>query len=96
MQQNDEPVIIVENITLPKSSIQKIGSKKDTVKFVFNGMTYMIFKAQNIIDQIDAFDGDTLNITCAGRANINRWGGRIVPQIYIDEIELKESSIYDF
>lgn len=50
MQQNDEPVIIVENITLPKSSIQKIGSKKDTVKFVFNGMTYMIFKAQNIID----------------------------------------------
>ena len=95
-QQNDVPVIIVENITLPKSSIQKIGSKKDTVKFVFNGMTYMIFKAQNIIDQIDAFDGDTLNITCAGRANINRWGGRTVPQIYIDEIELKESSIYDF
>ena len=35
----------VENITIPKSSIQKIGSKKDTVKFVFNGMTYMIFKA---------------------------------------------------
>lgn len=95
-QQNKEPVIIVENITIPKSSIQKIGSKKDTVKFVFNGMTYMIFKAQNIIDEIDSFNGDTLNITCAGRANINTWGGRTIPQIYIDEIELKESSIYDF
>lgn len=95
-QQNKEPVIIVENITIPKSSIQKIGSKKDTVKFVFNDMIYMIFKAQDIIDQIDSFNGDTLNITCAGRANINKWGGRETPQIYIDEIELKESSIYDF
>lgn len=95
-QQNKEPVIIVENITIPKSSIQKIGSKKDTVKFVFNDMIYMIFKAQDIIDQIDSFDGDMLNITCAGRANINKWGGRETPQIYIDEIELKESSIYDF
>lgn len=95
-QQNKEPVIIVENITIPKSSIQKIGSKKDTVKFIFNDMVYMIFKAQDIIDQIDSFSGDTLNITCAGRANINKWGGRTTPQIYVDEIELKESSIYDF
>lgn len=95
-QQNKEPVIIVENITLPKSSIQKIGSKKDTVKFVFNDMVYMIFKAQDIIDQIDSFEGDTLNITCAGRANLNKWGGRVTPQIFIDEIELKESSKYDF
>lgn len=95
-QQNDEPVIIVENITIPKSQVQMIGSKKDTIKFVFNGMTYMIFKAQDIIDQIAETPGDTLNITCAGRANINTWGGRTVPQIYIDEIELKESCIYDF
>ena len=95
-QQNKEPIIIVENITIPKNQIQYIGSKKDTIKFVFNGMTYMIFKAQDVIDEIKAFNNDILNITCAGRANINKWGGRMVPQIYIDEIELKESSIYDF
>ena len=79
MQTNDEPVIIVENITIPKSQIQMIGAKKDTVKFVFNGMTYMIFKAQDVIDEIFNTAGDTLNITCAGRANINTWGGRTVP-----------------
>ena len=78
-QTSDEPVIIIENITIPKAQIQMIGSKKDTVKFVFNGMTYMIFKAQDIIDQISETPGDTLNITCAGRANINTWGGRTVP-----------------
>lgn len=95
-QQNKEPIIIVENITIPKNQIQYIGSKKDTIKFVFNDMTYMIFKAQDVIDEIKAFNNDILNITCAGRANINKWGGRMVPQIYVDEIELKESSIYDF
>ena len=95
-QTNDEPVIIIENITIPKAQIQMIGSKKDTVKFVFNGMTYMIFKAQDIIDKIFETTGDTLNITCAGRANINTWGNKTTPQIYIDEIEIKESSIYDF
>jgi len=46
---------------------------------VFNGMTYMIFKAQDVIDEIKAFNNDILNITCAGRANINKWGGRMVP-----------------
>lgn len=95
-QQNKEPVIIVENITIPKKSIQYIGSKKDTVKFIFNDMVYMIFKAQDVIDQINAFSGNTLNITCAGRANINKWGGRTTPQIFIDSIDLKESSVYDF
>ena len=95
-QQNKEPVIIVENITIPKSSIQKIGAKKDTVKFIFNDMIYMLFKAQDVIDQIDSFDGDTLNITCAGRANINKWGGRETPQIYVDSIDLKEATLYDF
>ena len=92
----DEPVIIVENLTIPKNSISYIGKAKDTVKFVFNGMTYMIFKAGDIIDQITMTSGDILNITCAGRANINEWGGRQTPQIFVDEIEIKESSIYDF
>lgn len=95
-QTSNEPVIIIENITIPKAQIQTIGSKKDTVKFVFNGMTYMIFKAQDIIDKIFKTPGDTLNITCAGRANINTWGNRVTPQIYIDSIDLKESTLYDF
>ena len=95
-QQNKEPVIVVENITIPKSQIKTMGSKGDTLKFVFNNMTYLIFKAQDVIEQINSFSGDTLNITCAGRAAINTWGGKTTPQIYVDEIELKESSKYDF
>ena len=39
---------------------------------------------------------DKINITAAGRANVNHWGGRMTPQIQIDEIEIKEISKYDF
>lgn len=95
-QLNSEPLIVVENITIPKDQIQIIGSKKDTIKFTFNGITYILFRAADTIDQINCQSADTLTINCAGKANLNKWGGRITPQIYVDAIELKESSIYDF
>lgn len=96
-QANDEPVIVVENITIPKAAIQVIGSKKDTIKFIFNGMTYMIFKGADILEQLDMIDKtQSMTITCAGRANLNHWGGKITPQIYVDEIDIKTGTIYDF
>lgn len=96
-QGNDEPVIVVENIVLPRNMINVIGSKGDTVKFVFNGMTYMLFKATDFIEQLEMIDKTkAVTITCAGRANLNHWGGRVTPQIYVDEIDMRVGTIYDF
>lgn len=94
-QGNKEPVIIIENITVPISKIQIIGKNSDTLKFEFNGITYVKFKASELIEQIKKKEG-SLNIIVAGRANVNHWGGMNKPQILIDEIEFKETSIYDF
>lgn len=94
-QGNKEPVIIVENITISVSKIQIIGKNSDTLKFEFNGITYVKFKTSELIEQIKEKTG-SLNITVAGRANVNHWGGTDKPQILIDEIEFKETSIYDF
>ena len=94
-QGNKEPVIIIENITVPISKIQIIGKNSDTLKFEFNGITYVKFKASELIEQIKKKEG-SLNIIVAGRANVNHWGGMSKPQILIDEIEFKETSIYDF
>lgn len=95
-QGNKEPIIVVENLHIPKSSISVIGAKKNTIKIVFNGMIYMIFQATDLIEQIDSYDKNELNINIVGTANINKYGGRETPQIYVREIEIKESSIYDF
>ena len=90
-----EPIIIAEDITIDPKTINIIGKNADTIRFTFNGVTYIKFKATELIDQIKSYS-DKINITAAGRANVNHWGGRITPQIQIDEIEIKEISKYDF
>lgn len=91
----NEPVIIVENIPVNVSDFQVIGKNKDTLKFIFNGVTYIKFKAKNLIEDLSMFQGK-LNLTVAGRCNMNEWAGRRSPQIMLDEIEIKESSMDDF
>lgn len=90
-----EPVIAIEDITLPPSSYSIIGKASDTLRFEFNGITYIKFKATDLIEELKEKKG-SLNITVIGRGNINTWGGYNKPQILIDEIEIEESSIYDF
>ena len=73
-QGNKEPVIIIENITIPVSKIDVIGKNSDTMRFEFNGITYVKFKATELIEKIKNEKG-SINITVAGRGNINTWGG---------------------
>ena len=94
-QGNPEPVIIAENITIDIKDIQIIGAYKDTMKFVFNGITYIKFKAKNLIEELFLQSGK-INISAAGRANINTYGGQETPQILLEEIEVKECSEEDF
>ena len=94
-QQNDEPIIIVKDITLDVKDVQAIGSYKDTLKFTFNGITYVKFKAKALLDELFLKSGK-INITIAGRGNINNWGGKSTPQILLDEMEIKECSEEDF
>lgn len=90
-----EPIIIAQNITINPNDISVIGKNADTIRFTFNGITYIKFKATELIDKIRTYS-DKISITAAGRANVNHWGGRATPQIQIDEIEIKEISKYDF
>lgn len=90
-----EPIIISENITIDTSSIQTIGSNKDTLKFMFNDITYIKFKAKDLINKLAQYNGK-ISITIAGKGNVNVWGGRETSQIFIEEIEINEMDKYDF
>lgn len=90
-----EPIIISENITINTSAIQTIGSNKDTLKFVFNDITYIKFKAKDLINEFAQYS-DKISITVAGKGNVNSWGGRETPQIFIEEIEINEVDKYVF
>lgn len=94
-QGNAEPVIIVEDLPIDKGNLQIIGNNKDTLKFSFNDVTYIKFKATKLIQELKNY-GNKLSITIAGRGNINEWGGNRTPQILIDEIEIKTSNEFEF
>ena len=95
-QSCDEPVVIIENILLPKNEIKIIGKNKDTLKFVFNNMTYVKFKASELIKRLNECNSSKILIDIAGRCNMNPWCGNLTPQILVDEIEIKEENKYDF
>ena len=91
--QNDEPTLYIDNIILSTNEIQIIGTHRDTVKFTKNGITYIKFKANELIDELSGMKDIIMKIV--GRCNINEWNGIKNPQIIIDDYEIIDN-MYGF
>lgn len=91
--QNDEPTLYIDNIILSTNEIQIIGTNRDTVKFIKNGITYIKFKANELIDELSGMKDIIMKIV--GRCNINEWNGIKNPQIIIDDYEIIDN-MYGF
>ena len=88
-QNNKEPYIYVSDINLKKSDIQVIGARKDTLKFEKFGVTYIKFFAKELIAELEEYDEIKMEIV--GKVNVNEWGGRVTPQIMIENYEIKDN-----
>lgn len=89
----EEPLIVIENLHLSKNDIQAIGAKKDTVKFTINGVTYIKFKDETLLEKLTK--NLTMTVTILGKANLNDYMGQITPQIFIENYEIHDTT-YDF
>lgn len=91
-QGNPEALIGIRGIHLNGRQIQIIGSNYDTIKIVIDGVVLMKFKAKNYIEQFARYQNNEADITLTivGKPNINSWGGRTTPQIFIEDFEIKE------
>lgn len=90
-----EPIIIIKNIIINKKDIQVLGTNKDTLKIAFNNISYMKFKSNDLIKELSSYN-DKISLTVAGRGNVNQWGGRVTPQIFLEEVEIREVNYEDF
>lgn len=68
-----------------------MGKNKDTVKFEKFGVAYIKFHAKDLIEQLKQYS--SMKIEVVGRANANEWCGRITPQIFIEDIEVKDNAL---
>ena len=90
-QNIDEPLIYISDINLTKNDIQIIGKNKDTLKFEKNGITYIKFHAKDIIPLLNQYEEMRINLI--GKGNLNEWGGRQVPQLFIEDLEVFDSTL---
>ena len=88
-----EPLIAVRNISFGKHDVQIMGRNKDTVKITINGISYMMFHAKRLIDDINNIEAPFYNLTIVGRANMNEWMGTESPQIFIDDYNLSDDRL---
>lgn len=89
-QNNAEPTVCVEHIYVSPRDVRIMGSNQDTLKIEYNGISYLKFKAGNLISEINKHPANAnLELTIVGRCNINEWGGRKSPQMFIDDYEIK-------
>ena len=90
-QQNPEPMIHISDINITMNDVQVMGKNKDTVKFEKFGIAYMKFHAKDLIEELSKHPD--MKIEVVGRANLNEWGGRMTPQIFIEDIEVKDNAL---
>ena len=95
-QMNNEPLVVVNNITVMKKKIEVVGAHKDTVRILNNDILYMIFKAQDFIDTIENMEESSFSLTVLGVPNVNIYGNSVTPQIMVKKWEVKPITIFDF
>lgn len=89
-QQNEEPVMAITNLSVSQSDVKVIGKNLDTLRIEKNGITYVKFRAKDLIRELKDFPGD-IDITLVGKPNLNIWGGKTTPQIFITDLEIEDS-----
>ena len=88
-QGNPEALIYVHDICISPNEVQVMGAKKDTVKIEKNGVAYMRFHANDMIERLNKCNEIKMNVV--GRANINEWMGNQTVQIFIEDYEIIDS-----
>lgn len=88
-QGNAVPMIDITHIVVDSSNVRVMGSNMDTVKIEKNGIAYMKFRAKDLIEELRGHEG-VMEIEVVGRANLNEWGGRVTPQVFIEDCDIKD------
>ena len=90
-QQNGEPLIHITDINITMDDVKIMGKTMDTVKIEKFGISYMKFRAKDLIEELRKYP--QMKIEVVGRANVNHWAGNVIPQIFIDDIEVSNGAL---
>lgn len=88
---NPEDKVCIKDINITQNDVQVIGARQDTLKIEKFGVVYIKFFAKDLIKELQSY-GDELKLNIVGHTNINTWGGRQTPQLFIDACEVLDGA----
>ena len=91
-QNNGQPLVHVSNITVNPAAIRVMGANADTLRIDVNGIPFIKFRAKDMIEEIQSHK-TAFVMEVVGKPNLNEWMGRISPQMFIEDYEIKENII---
>lgn len=94
-QGNPQPFVYVYNVMVDPSKIRVMGANQDTVKIEVDGMPYIKFHAKDLIEELKEHTSPFM-MEIVGKPNLNEWMGRISPQMFIEDYEIKPISKVNF
>lgn len=87
-----EALIAVNKIRVGRGDITVMGKNADTVKIMHNGVAYMFFKRSP--EEVKALTQYArAELTIVGTANLNVYYGRMTPQIFVNDYEIKDDTL---
>lgn len=90
-----EPKIIINNVPVSTNIVQ-MGKDKKTLKITCGNLPFLRFKSKDgEYEKLYGGFGEKL-ITVLGTCNLNEWQGRVTPQIFINDYEIKETKKWSF
>lgn len=89
---NKTPLVHIDKISIRAKQLQVIGKNSNTLKFEYNGITYIKFFATDLIEQLKSCmeENVTLDIEVVGTCAVNEWMGTNKPQIIIESLDFIE------
>ena len=94
-QGNPQPLIHITKMMVNPSNIRVMGANADTVKIEVNGIPYIKFHAKEFIEELQQHS-EPFEMEIVGKPNLNEWMGRISPQVFIEDYEIKNTSNINF
>lgn len=92
----DEPLVVIENLTIKPENVRVMGQNKDTVRMDINGISYVKFLlTPEQVKELTPAPGTYYVITIIGKCNRNVWNDMCSPQIMIEDYEIVRRA-YDF
>lgn len=90
-QGNSEPIIYITSLFFTPDEVQIMGARKDTIKIIRNGVSYIKFFANDFIEEMNKYNHIKMDLV--GQMSVNEFRGMRTPQIKIDAFTMEDGNL---